>query len=29
VQAMGVAFPKEATPGEVEFDTVAPGDIEN
>jgi adhesin transport system outer membrane protein len=27
VQALGVAFPKEATPGEAEFDTVAPGDI--
>ena len=30
VQAMGVAFPKEATPGEVDdFETVAPGDPAN
>jgi adhesin transport system outer membrane protein len=26
VQALGVAFPTEATPGEAEFDTTAPGD---
>ncbi len=29
VQAMNVAFPKEATPGEVEFDTTTPGDASN
>jgi hypothetical protein len=30
VQAMNVAFPKEATPGEVDdFDTVSPGDPAN
>jgi adhesin transport system outer membrane protein len=26
VQALGVAFPTEATPGEAKFETVAPGE---